>query len=187
MLSNHTEVHPPLTVMPGQAVHPLHLHHQVQHGRHHHPFDNLVPRTGRTSSSPPGSLRIRKLSKTLMIVNDKDGPAKVTNTDTDIVVEIDRKKEEIQSKAMKQEDEENLRKPMKSKSMFGSQEDTNIPTNLLASRSETSPGAIKCSSLISVGFCGPGASSSSSGGSRASLRTPGGRGRAKGALGDFLL
>ena len=51
-----------------------------------------------------------------MIVKDKDGPAKVTNTDTDIVVEIDRKKEEIQSKAMKHEDEENeeiLRKPMK--------------------------------------------------------------------------
>ena len=29
VLYNHTEVHPPLTVMPGQAVHPRHLDHQV--------------------------------------------------------------------------------------------------------------------------------------------------------------
>ena len=175
VISTHCEEHPPHTVMPGQAGHLRHLRHQDHQGSHHHPFDDLVPSTERSpsSSSPSSSLRRKARIKPL------------NNIDID-VAENDRKKEEDdQSQVMKQEEEANERKKLfGSFGRFGRKEekkDIHTNTNLREPRSETS----QCSSLISVGYCGPRASSSSSGGSRAPLTTRGGRGRAEGALGGF--
>ena len=177
-ISTPCEEHPPQTVMPGQAGRLHHLHSQEHRSGHHLPFDDLVPSTEKSissSTSPPSSLGRKKLSK---LKENEVSEAKLK-----FKIIFDRKKEkEGKIQVLNKEDEEKVvRKIIETPGISGRPQlmKNIIHTNLQEPRSEAS--STQCCTLISVGFCGPGASPSSSGRSGTTLTTPGGRGRVQGA------